>query len=59
MTQLAAMLLDGPSSIEIIRDAIDVQKRKKHSGYFLVRLQKEAQEQKVLKRRGITSKWRL
>jgi len=37
----------------------DIQRQKERSGYFLVRLEKEAEEEEILRRRGVTSKWRL
>jgi hypothetical protein len=43
----------------VISSGLDVKRQKEHSGYFLVRLQDEAEEQRILREHGVTSKWRL
>ena len=59
LAELARQLIGSASLVGVIGYGLDMKQRKERSGYFLVRLEEEAEEQEILKKRGAASKWHL
>jgi len=59
LAKLAGMLIDGVSLKDLYNYISDKQEQKERSGYFLARLEDEAEEQRILREHGVTSKWHL